>query len=70
MALCLVALTLHPVATHGPVLAAFVLLPVVLFGLVTAPHSLWPTADGEQQWAVPVLCRPHLFQRPPPSCKN
>ncbi len=70
MALGLLALLLHPVVTHGPALAAFVLLPVLLFGLVLAPLSLWPAGDLEQRWVAPVLCRAHLFQRPPPSCKN
>jgi hypothetical protein len=70
LALCLVALTLHSAGTHAPALSAFVLLPVVLFGLVLVPRSLWPAADLEQRFALPVLCRAQLFERPPPSRKN
>lgn len=70
LALCLVALVLHPLPAHGPALAGFILLPVLLFGLVLTPWSLWPAADLEQRVAAPVLCRAHLFQRPPPSRTN
>jgi hypothetical protein len=70
LALCLVALMVHPLDAHAPVLSAFVLLPVVLFGLVVVPRSLWPAADLEQRFALPVLCRAQLFERPPPSRKN
>jgi hypothetical protein len=70
LALCLAALLLHPASAHAPVLSAIILLPVVLFGFVVAPQSLWPAADFEQHLAVPMLCRAQLFQRPPPSRKN
>jgi hypothetical protein len=70
LALCLVVLMMHPAGTHAPVLSAMVLLPVMLFGLVLVPRSLWPAADFEQRSAVPVLCRAQLFERPPPSRKN
>jgi hypothetical protein len=70
LALCLVALMLHPSGAHAPIPPAVVLLPVVLFGLVAVPRSLWPAADLEQRVAGPVLCRAQLFQRPPPSRKN
>lgn len=68
LALCLLALVLlHPVAPHGPVLAAIVLLPVALFGLVVVPRSLWPAADLNPLVPVPVRARAQLFQRPPPN---
>jgi hypothetical protein len=70
LAFCLVALLLHPMPAHGPALAGFVLLPVLLFGLVVVPRSLWPAAELDQNFAAPILCRANLFQRPPPSCKN
>jgi hypothetical protein len=70
MALCLLALLLHPAPVHGAALAGFVLLPVVLFGLVLVPRSLWPAADLDQIFAAPVLCRADLFQRPPPFGKS
>lgn len=70
LTLCLAAILLHPASAHAPALSAIVLLPVVLFGLVMVPQSLWPAADFEQRTAVPVLCHAQLFQRPPPSRKN
>jgi hypothetical protein len=45
---------------------ALVLTPVVLFGLVVAPRSLWPPADLDQRFVQPLLSRAGLFQRPPP----
>ncbi|HEX4005877.1 MAG TPA: hypothetical protein VHX60_06860 [Acidobacteriaceae bacterium] len=70
LALCLMAVLLHPAPAHGTPLAGFVLLPVILFGLVLVPRSLWPAAELDQQCAAPILCRANLFERPPPSCKN
>ena len=68
LALCLLALALlHPVTPQAPVLAAMVLLPVVLFGLIVVPRSLWPTADLDPPVPVPVRARAYLFQRPPPN---
>lgn len=66
LALCLLALLVHPAPAQGAVLAAFVLLPVFLFGLLPAPRPLWPPADPERRSAGTVLCRAGLFQRPPP----
>ena len=66
VALCLLALLLHPAAPHVPVLAALVLLPVALFGLVTVPRSLWPASDLNPLVCLPVRARASLFQRPPP----
>jgi hypothetical protein len=67
-ALILLALALlHPVGPHAPVLAAVILLPVVLFGLVVVPRSLWPAADLDPLAPIPVRARAHLFQRPPPN---
>lgn len=74
LALCLMALMaaliLHPVSSHAPAMVAIILLPVVLFGLVVVPRSLWPAADCEPRLAVPLLSRAQLFQRPPPFRKN
>jgi hypothetical protein len=68
LALCLFALVLlHPVSPQAPVLAAVILLPVVLFGLVAVPRSLWPAADLDPLVSIPVRARAHLFQRPPPN---
>jgi hypothetical protein len=64
LALCLVALLAHPVAGYS--LAALILAPVLLFGLVLVPRSLWPAADPGVCFAPRVLARAHLFQRPPP----
>jgi hypothetical protein len=67
LAVCLLALALlHPIAPQAPVLAAVILLPVVLFGLVAVPRSLWPAADFDPLATIPVRARAHLFQRPPP----
>ncbi|HEY6446052.1 MAG TPA: hypothetical protein VIY53_06305 [Acidobacteriaceae bacterium] len=70
LALCLVLLLLHPAPANGAAFAAVLLLPVSLFGLVLLPRSLWPASDLEQRFALPILCRVSLFQRPPPSRKN
>jgi hypothetical protein len=68
LALCLLALALlHPLQPQAPVLAAVVLLPVVLFGLVVAPRSLWRAADLDPLVPLPVRARAPLFQRPPPN---
>jgi hypothetical protein len=68
LALCLLALALlHPVAPQAPVLAAVILLPVVLFGLVAVPRSLWRAADLDSLTPLPVRARAQLFQRPPPN---
>ena len=68
LAICLFALVLlHPMAPHAPLLAAVVLLPVVLFGLVVAPRSLWLAAKLDAFVPVPVRARAQLFQRPPPN---
>lgn len=70
LALCLVLLLLHPAPVHGGAVSAVLLLPVFLFGLVLVPRSLWPASDLEQRFALPILCRASLFQRPPPFRKN
>jgi hypothetical protein len=70
LALCLVALLLHPAPAHNTPIAAFVLLSLLLFGLVLVPRSLWPLTGLDQRFAAPVFCRSDLFQRPPPSSKN
>lgn len=66
LVVCLLALLLHPVAAQHAPLAAFVLVPVLLFGLIIVPRSLWPSTDLEQRFALNVCCRSSLFQRPPP----
>jgi len=57
---------LHPVSPHASVLAFLILLPVVLFGLVVVPRSLWPAADLDPLLPVTPRARASLFQRPPP----
>jgi hypothetical protein len=54
---------------HGAQLAAFVFLPVLLFGLIPILRSFWLALD-DQQFRSPVLCYTDLFQRPPPFRKN
>jgi hypothetical protein len=67
LAICLVALVVHPTAAGFAALAALVLVPVALLGLVEVPRSLWPALDLELALAVSVLPRASLFQRPPPA---
>jgi hypothetical protein len=62
----LVFALLVPAASHAPVLAAFILVPVVLFGLVTVPQTLWPANNLEPLVPLPAPARATLFQRPPP----
>jgi hypothetical protein len=61
----LLALVVQPTAAVGFVLS-LVLAPVMLFGLVLTPRSLWPALDLEPVFGVPILTRAALFQRPPP----
>jgi hypothetical protein len=61
----LLALVVHPTAAAGFVLS-LVLAPMVLFGLVLTPRSLWPALDLERVFGVSILTRAALFQRPPP----
>jgi hypothetical protein len=61
----LLALLVHPTAAVGFVLS-LVLAPVVLFGLVLTPRSLWPALDLERVFGAPILSCAALFQRPPP----
>jgi hypothetical protein len=67
MAICLLALLVHPTAASVAALAAVILVPLVLFGLVVAPRSLWPVVDVRVRCTSAVPCRAALFQRPPPS---
>jgi membrane-bound ClpP family serine protease len=60
--LLLVAHSVAGVALAG----VLVLTPVMLFGLVEVPRSLWPAMDLELSFAAPILGRAGLFQRPPP----
>lgn len=66
LAICLVALVLHPASAGAALLAVLVLAPVTLFGLILVPRSLWPPLQLETVFAAPVLRRAALFQRPPP----
>ena len=66
VAVCLLALLLLHAPAPGLVLAVVVLFPVLLFGLVPVPRSLWPLCGLEQRFALPIRCRRSLFQRPPP----
>jgi|HubBroStandDraft_1064217.scaffolds.fasta_scaffold282288_1 hypothetical protein len=61
----LLASVVHPTTAVGFVLS-LVLTPVVLFGLVLTPRSLWPALDLERTFGAPILVRAALFQRPPP----
>lgn len=70
LAVCLLLLAFHPAPAHSASLAAFVLLPVLLFGLVLVPISLWPAFDLDQHFVALPVCRANLFERPPPSGKN
>lgn len=65
VAIGLLLLVMHP-AGGAALVAALVLTPVVLFGLVVAPRSLWPAADPDRRVVLPVLALAELFQRPPP----
>jgi hypothetical protein len=64
MLIFILALALHPAAAG--LALGLVLVPVLLFGLVLVPRSLWPAFDPKYVFAVPPLGRAALFQRPPP----
>jgi hypothetical protein len=65
VAIGLLLLVVHPAAGVA-LAAALVLTPVLLFGLVLTPRSLWPAANLENRFVTPVLGLAGLFQRPPP----
>jgi hypothetical protein len=65
MGICLLALICSP-PVGVALAAALVLAPVLLFGLIIVPRSLWPSADLELSFAAPIFERAELFQRPPP----
>jgi hypothetical protein len=65
----LLVLLSHPTVALGAQLVAFVLLPVLLFGLVMLPSFFWPAYDDQRFWSL-ILPRTDLFQRPPPFCKH
>lgn len=69
LAVCLLGLLLHPSLAQSAVVAALVLFPVLLFGLIPVPRSLWPRRDLDHRFALSVLSRTTLFQRPPPSSR-
>ena len=66
--LCVAVFLLHASPAHNA--PDFLLLPVVLFGLVLVPRSLWPVFDFDLRCNAPLLHGTTLFQRPPPSAKN
>ena len=66
LAICLVAVLVHPTAAGVAALAALVLAPVTLFGLVETPRSLWPALALKRVFTAAVQVRGELFQRPPP----
>lgn len=68
LAVCLLALLLHPLLAQSGI-AALVLVPMLIFGLVCVPRSLWPCRDLDHCFALPVRSRAGLFQRPPPSSR-
>lgn len=65
MAIVLAVLLVTPAAGVA-LAAALILTPVLLFGLVTVPRSLWLPVGLEQRFVEPVRERVDLFQRPPP----
>ncbi|HKR28280.1 MAG TPA: hypothetical protein VJS11_12530 [Acidobacteriaceae bacterium] len=69
LAVCLLTVLLHPSLPQSAVVAALVLFPVLIFGLVRVPRSLWPCRDLGDRFALPVFCGAGLFQRPPPSSR-
>lgn len=69
LAVCLLALLLHPSLAQSAVVAALLLVPVLVFGLVPVPRSLWPCRDLDHRFALHVRSRASLFQRPPPSSR-
>lgn len=68
IALCflLLLLLLHPAPPHLPLLFPGLLIPATFFGLVLVPRSLWPAADLDRRFSLPILAQARLFQRPPP----
>jgi hypothetical protein len=66
----LVVISVHPASAHISPMAAFVFLPIFLFGLILVPRSFWPSSDLGQQVPARSPYRRIRFQRPPPSCKN
>lgn len=69
LAVCLLALLLHPSLAQSAIVAALLLFPVLLFGLIPVPRSLWPCRDLDHRFALPFRSRARLFQRPPPSSR-
>ena len=62
----LLLLALYPLHSGSAAPACVVLLPVLLFGLVNVPCSLWPVAEASLEVRHQRLERLPLFQRPPP----
>jgi hypothetical protein len=62
--LCLLALLANP--AHALSSAALLLFPVLLFGLISVPRSLWPVGAPDTACTPRRLARAPLFQRPPP----
>ncbi len=67
VSLLLLLLVAHPIDHHGFTVVGFVLIPVFLFGRVVVEDTMWPTNPGNDGRHFPILARPSLFQRPPPS---
>lgn len=65
IALCLLLLTAQPMAAVA-LATALILMPVLLFGLIVVPRSLWPAADPDQHFVESAFGRAELLQRPPP----
>lgn len=66
-ALLLALLIPQPQDHHGKVLAAILLLPLFLSGILKVQTASWRPCSLEQQSTRPLSCRPALFQKPPPS---
>jgi hypothetical protein len=62
----LLLLALYPSQSVSALPACVVLLPIMFFGLVNVPRSLWPVAEASLEIQHQCLERLSLFQRPPP----
>ena len=67
ISLLLLLLSAHPADHHNLALVGFVLIPLFLFGRVVVEDTMWLITPGSDVYHFPVLTRPSLFQRPPPT---
>jgi membrane associated rhomboid family serine protease len=66
MMLCLLALVVSPVASHGVFFASVLFFPVFLFGLLDLGEVFRDLAPGDDERLSPAPVLDALFQRPPP----